>query len=247
MEGGAAADGAWLAPQFDPRRTGARTGAVPSLVSRHGKFWPLGTFLKKLFFGRIQVGEIAAEFEAQLKRYIELVGQPPRLVNSHQHVAIFSPVGQALFEVLRAHAPHAYVRRVQEPWGLVWRVQGARKKRAFLNLHGRSMGRRQAALGFPGNDWLGGVTDPPWVRRSGFFEDWIRAIPGATVEMSCHPGYPDETLLGRDCVAGDGLLQRRVDELQLLHRPEFFQAVKRAGFRLIGPAELGESGVAHAA
>jgi predicted glycoside hydrolase/deacetylase ChbG (UPF0249 family) len=175
------------------------------------------------------------------------VGWAPRLVNSHQHVSIFAVVGHILLEVLGRHQPLAYVRRVREPWSLIWGVRGARVKRAFLNLNGRSMSRRQEALGFPGNDWLGGVTDPPWVKQPTFFEDWLAAIPGDVVEMSCHPGYPDETLLGRDCAHGDGLLQRRVDELHLLRRPEFFQAVERAGFQLVAPSQLLESAGAHAA
>ena len=65
---------------------------VSSLVNAQGMFWSLGTFMKKLFFGRIRAEHIAAELEAQLKRYIEMVGQAPRLVNSHQHIGIFSPL-----------------------------------------------------------------------------------------------------------------------------------------------------------
>ena len=69
------------------------------------------------------------------------VGQPPRLVNSHQHVGIFSPVGEVLLDLLGRHKPQAYVRRVREPWGLLWRIKGARKKRAFLNLPESTPGR----------------------------------------------------------------------------------------------------------
>jgi predicted glycoside hydrolase/deacetylase ChbG (UPF0249 family) len=220
---------------------------VPTLVNSQGLFWPLGAFMKKLFFGRIRADEVAAEFQAQLARFVDLVGQPPGLVNSHQHVSIFAPEGQILMALLQEQKPRAYIRRVREPWGMIRRIRGARTKRAFLNFHGRAMSRLQAACGFPGNDWLGGVTDPAWVKRSHFFEDWLTAIPGARVEMSCHPGFRDETLLGRDCQAHDGLMQRRVDELQLLRRPDFFQAVARSGFQLVRPARLLASESAHAA
>ena len=57
----------------------------------------------------------------------------------------------------------------------------------------------------------------------------------------------DETLLGRDCQTREGMMQRRVDELERLRRPEFFQAVARAGFQLVNPAQLLESGVCDAA
>ncbi|HWY88589.1 MAG TPA: ChbG/HpnK family deacetylase [Gemmataceae bacterium] len=220
---------------------------VPSLVNAQGRFWPLATFMKRLFFGRLRVEDIATELKAQLHLYIELVGHAPRLVNSHQHISIFTPVGQIMLELLRHHQPRAYVRRVREPWSLIWRIQGARKKRAFLSFNGRSTSRLQQALGFPGNDWLGGITDPPWVKRPDFFESWLGCIPGVNVEMSCHPGHADATLLGRDCETADGMMQRRVDELQLLRRPEFFQAVARAGFQMISPSQLMESGVTRAA
>src|SRR5262249_13536006 len=93
---------------------------IPSLVDVRGRFWRLGTFMKKLFFGRIRAGDIAAELEAQLKRYIDLVGRAPRLVNSHQHIGIFNPVGAILLDLLGQYRPRAYVRRVREPWRLVW-------------------------------------------------------------------------------------------------------------------------------
>ena len=220
---------------------------VPSLVNAQGRFWPLGAFMKKVFFGRIRAADIAAEFQAQLKRFVALVGHAPRLINSHQHIGIFAPVGQILLEVLRHAKQRPYVRRVREPWGLVWRIRGARKKRAFLNLHGRSMSRRQEDLGFPGNDWLGGITDPPWVKRPDFFEAWLESLPGQIVELSCHPGNLDASLVGRDCTVKDGMLQRRVDELERLRRPEFLHTVARTGFQLVNPASLLESGVAHAA
>ena len=92
--------------------------------------------------------------------------------------------------------------------------------------------------GFPGNDWLAGITDPRWVRDPDFFARWLTRVPGRVVELACHPGHPDPTLLGRDCREGDGLLQRRVDELHLLNQPSFAAACRRAGFTLVPPSGL---------
>ena len=130
---------------------------------------------------------------------------------------------------------------------MLWQVRGARKKRAFLSYFGKITSRELAEHQVPGNDWIAGITDPPWVRRPDFFENWLRLIPGQTVELSCHPGHADATLLGRDCYPGDGLLQRRVDEFALLSRPEFFQAVEQAGFRSIAPGHLQRETARHAA
>ena len=67
------------------------------------------------------------------------------------------------------------------------------------------------------------------------------------MELSCHPGIFDDTLLGRDFHAGDGMLQRRVDELALLRRPEFLLSVADSGFGIVNPVEFLENGVACAA
>jgi hypothetical protein len=76
------------------------------------------------------------------------------------------------------------------------------------------------------------VTDPE------FFARWLTQVPGRVVELACHPGYRDETLIGRDCGAHDGLLQRRVDELHLLRQPRFLEACRQAGFTRVAPSAL---------
>jgi hypothetical protein len=79
------------------------------------------------------------------------------------------------------------------------------------------------------------VADPQFHPR------WLSHVPGRVVELACHPGYYDSTLIGRDCGADDGLLQRRVDELARLSEPSFSEAVRATGFKLVAPAELGRA------
>ena len=218
-------------PMLPPER-------VPSLVRPDGAFHPLGQFMKWLWLGRIEAEEIHAELRAQHARFRELIGHPPTVVNSHQHVSLFGSVGPILLDVLADQRPLPYVRCVREPWRMLWNIRGARIKRAFLSRYGKPAGRRQQAQGFPGNDWLAGITDPPWVTDPQFFVRWLSRIPGDVVELACHPGYHDPTLIGRDCTSDDGLLQRRVDELKLLSEPSFIEACRAAGFERVSPAEL---------
>jgi hypothetical protein len=63
-------------------------------------------------------------------------------------------------------------------------------------------------------------------------------VPGGSVELACHPGYRDATLIGRDCCDDDACVARRVHELHLLRSADFVEAVQRAGFRFTAPAEL---------
>jgi predicted glycoside hydrolase/deacetylase ChbG (UPF0249 family) len=211
---------------------------APSLTRPDGTFWPLGSFLKRWLFGLLDPKEIEAELRAQLRRFVELVGHPPMLINSHQHVGLFSPVGEILLRILSELRVKPYVRRVQEPWPVVRRLPGARLKRSFLGLLGRRLSRSQEALGFPGNDWLAGIANPECVLDSDFFVHWLRAMPGDVVELMCHPGRLDPTLVGRDCTDSDGLMQQRVNELRRLRDSSFLEAVKEAGFRLTSPSEL---------
>lgn len=221
---------------------------VPSLVRPDGSFWPLGTFLRRALFGRVNRGEVAAELAAQHRRFVELVGAPPVLVNSHQHVSLFPPVRRALHDVLSSRRDRPFVRRVREPWGLIARVPGARVKRAVLDRLGRRQARELDAAGFPGCEWLVGNTDPAFVTDPTFHARLLRHAPGAAVELVCHPGYHDATLVGRDAPAEHHpLVRRRVDELALLRRPELPDVIRDAGFELVRPIALGRASARAAA
>lgn len=211
---------------------------VPSLVRPDGHFWPLAQFLRRWAAGRLRATEIAVEFRAQYARFVELIGQAPTIINSHQHVQLFPPVGDVLLSLLRGRRVRPYLRRVVEPWPLLARVPGARLKRTCLNVLGRRHARRQSAAGFPGNDALAGITDPACVEDPRFLARWLTRVPGRVVELACHPGYHDATLIGRDCAADDEYLRRRVRELELLRHASFDEACRAAGFVRVAPAEL---------
>jgi predicted glycoside hydrolase/deacetylase ChbG (UPF0249 family) len=211
---------------------------VPSLIQRDGTFWPLAPFVKRLALGHIRPAEIECELRAQHNRFVELVGQPPSVVNSHHHVQVFPPVGAMLLDILGGRRRRAYLRRVREPMSMLLKIPGARLKRGFLTFLGRRDARLQERAGYPGNDWLAGVTDPPHVADPDFLVRWLTKIPGNVVELTCHPGYYDKTLIGRDCTETDGQLVRRMSELKLLRDDRFLSACRDAGVTLLAPADL---------
>jgi predicted glycoside hydrolase/deacetylase ChbG (UPF0249 family) len=213
-------------------------GQVPSLVDEEGCFLRLGKLLRRLALGRVRAAEIEAEFQAQYRRFKDLLGHPPGVVNSHHHVQVFRPIGRILRQVLSHCRPVPYIRRIREPWRVLVRVPGARCKRLFLSLLGRWDSWRQRRAGFPGNDWLAGITDPPCVIDPQFLARWLTRVPGQVVELTCHPGHLDTTLIGRDCTLTDGQLHRRVYEFQLLQHSSFREACRRAEFTLAAPSEL---------
>jgi predicted glycoside hydrolase/deacetylase ChbG (UPF0249 family) len=215
---------------------------VPTLVDRDGRFHPLGGFLRRLMLGHIRTEEIEAELLAQYHRFHDLVGRPPSVVNSHHHVQLFPPVGAVLYGILQRSRPLPYVRRVCESWGALSVVPGARRKRLLLSTLGRRDARRQRRLGFRGNDWLAGITDPPCVADPDFLRRWLAHLPPhGVMELTCHPGYLDTSLLGRDATLTDGQLQRRLGEFNHLAGPRFVEACRRGGYTLVSPTEFLDS------
>ena len=210
---------------------------VPSLVRTDGTFWPLRSFLRRACLGLIRGADVVAEWRAQYARFIELVARPPALVNSHQHVSLFPPCDAALLRVLREANARPYVRRVVESRGALARVPGARLKRATLSLFGLRAARRTAEAGLPGCDRLAGVTDPACVADERFWDRWLGQLSTGSVELCCHPGHRDESLVGRDCDAGDGLL-RRPRETALLRAPAFRAACDRNGLIPVRPSTI---------
>ena len=215
---------------------------VPSLVRPDGTFWPLRQFLRRICLGRVRRSEVRAEWAAQYRHFIELVGRPPALVNSHQHVSLFPPCDAALLDVLREAGVRPYLRRVIEPARALLRVPGARVKRWTMTVLGRRAARNAVVHGLPGCDWLAGITNPECTADRRFWERWLRHVgTRGSVELCCHPGHSDATLIGRDCDAGEGLA-RRPREMAFLREPGLQSACDRAGLRLVRPSELGGGG-----
>jgi predicted glycoside hydrolase/deacetylase ChbG (UPF0249 family) len=210
---------------------------VPSLVGANGRFHNLGQLMKRIALGRLDPAEVRAEFHAQLERFIELVGFSPVNVNAHHHIHVFRVVVESIMDVVADLNPKPFIRRVTESKSTLWHVSGARLKRAFLAIRGRSAARRQDLRGFPGNQTLLGVTDPQYVSDPEFFIKWLSSARGELVELACHPGFADPTLAGRD----DDPLSRRPHELDRLMAPEFLEAVEAAGFKLVTAKEMAEA------
>lgn len=211
----------------------APPATIPSLVDHRGRFHPLGRFLRRLLQGRLVEDEIESELSAQYVRFLELTETLPRNVNGHHHVHVFGPVRRALARVLHGQAPAPFVRRVIERRATLLGVRGGRLKRFALTRFGANGSRE-----FPGNDELIGITDPPFVRNPRFFVEWLARSRGRDVELTCHPGHLDRTLIGRDGSLDDGRIHRRSLEFQWLCDPSFERAVCDARFRLTDAERL---------
>jgi chitin disaccharide deacetylase len=207
-------------------------GKVPSLVNGSGRFWSLGQFLVRSKVGRIDPGHIDFELRAQLQRFVALTGGTPRLVNFHHHLHVFAPVDRVLLRILSELEPRPYLRRVREDLRAILTVPGGRLKRLFLSWHGRHCGRALAQARLPNNETLAGISTPTSVLDTDYLTRWIRQVRGQVVELTCHPGHHDLTLIGRDCTAEDGRVEARVQEFNHLSSDRFLTACQEAGLSI---------------
>ena len=123
---------------------------IPSLVREDGSFLPLARFAGRLALGRVHLDEVRHELQAQYRRFTELTGQPPALVNGHHHVQVLPGIGDVLLDVLSKQRPLPYVRRLRETVPMLAAIPRARCKRLVLaTLGGRFVQRQSATAAFP--------------------------------------------------------------------------------------------------
>lgn len=206
--------------------------AVPTLVNADGVFHPLPQFLKRLLRQQLDLAEIRAELSAQLDRFQQLVGRSPTVVNGHHHVHVLPRVGAIVREILAAVSPRPYLRGVVESWQTEVRISRGRAKRFVMSWLGRRAARIQHQMGFPSAATFAGLGgelrgDPRYFLR------WLQRTPGDTVELMCHPGYHDLSLVGRD-----ERITERVLEWEQLKEPRFRETAQEMGFQLVTGAEV---------
>jgi predicted glycoside hydrolase/deacetylase ChbG (UPF0249 family) len=201
--------------------------AVPTLVNAEGVFHPLPRFLKRLLRQQLDLAEIRAELSAQLDQFQQMVGRPPTVVNGHHHVHVLPRVGTIVRELLATVSPRPYLRGVVESWQTEIRISRGRAKRFVMSWLGRRAARIQHQMGFPSAATFAGLGgelrgDPRYFLR------WLQRTPGDTVELMCHPGYHDPSLVGRD-----ERITERVLEWEQLKEPRFRETAREMGFQLV--------------
>ena len=170
---------------------------IPTLVDRATGCFPpkLGTFLLRLFSGRIRAAEIEAEAGAQIA-FVQASGLRLTHIDTHKHTHIFPLV---LRPVLRA-ARAAGLRAVRNPFEPEWAVHATpraglvrRTEVMALRRFGPYFRRLIAQEGFSTTDGTiavvgTGTLDADAVRSL------MQRLPHGTWELVTHPGYNDADL-----------------------------------------------------
>jgi predicted glycoside hydrolase/deacetylase ChbG (UPF0249 family) len=212
---------------------------VPSLVRSDGTFHDRD-FLPLLRRGAISREELAAEFDAQIERISDLVGDRLTHIDSQAHshlhyVDVFLSVAEkwklkrvrtnASLICLESPQPRLSRLRAYLLRPHVWaahcfrRIQMLRIKRRGVRLADRLV-----TVGYAG---MGNKTRG---------ENWARILknlPRGTFEIYCHPAYPDETI-----DRWSYYRHERVQELNILRSGELRQLAQSAGVQVVSFFEL---------
>ncbi|NBY02360.1 MAG: ChbG/HpnK family deacetylase [Planctomycetes bacterium] len=211
---------------------------VSTLVDRHGFFFPLKTFITRWLLGLLDGNQIYDELEAQLFRFKQLTGNFPLIVNTHQHIAVFNPVGEKLNLLFVNNNIRPWMRRVAEESGSLIALPGSRIKRVILSYLGHRNAERLNRLGFPGPNILAGLCDPAQTSDGNFYSSRIGSIKSNFAEWMCHPGFYDETLVGRDGELNSASIAMRPKELQFLADGTFTRLASQSGFEILDPSDI---------
>jgi chitin disaccharide deacetylase len=173
------------------------SAAVPSLVDReNGSFHStLGSFVQRLFTGRIRPKEIEAEAAAQIA-LLQSFGLRLTHVDTHKHTHMFPAVLRPLLRAARA----AGINSVRNPFEPLWSLDVTpnapdlrRLQVVLLRRFEPAFRRIVAEENFTTTDGAIGVLATGTIDIATVIA-MLLAMPEGTFELVSHPGYKDADL-----------------------------------------------------
>jgi len=206
---------------------------VPSLVDAQGRFRKGFRALREF----AKPAEVALEWEAQLDRFIDLVGRLPTHLDSH-HDAHLAP---GLTEIAVAMAKRRGVKamRVVFPRDLPWQTSLLRLDPTDL-IYARYAGRAARIIEESGLDHPARTIGLIRLREEmtvALAAGWLRSLRKGSAEFITHPGFVDDQLRSIS-----SLTDKRERELAILTDPRLRQVVEERGIALVGFDALAAGG-----
>ena len=171
----------------------------------NGTFLPLTSTLRAAILRMLRPEKIAVEVSAQIKAFEAAFGRLPDFIDGHQHVHLFPQVRDAVLNVVKDHAPDAWIRQCGR---LPAAARPGDRKAWLLDHLSRSFRKRAKKLGLKVNPAFAGTYD--FNAKADFavlFPAFLDGLPEGSVVM-CHPGHVDEEL-------------QRLDPLTTLREAEY--------------------------
>ena len=169
------------------------------LVNSQRRFLSIQQLYFRCVSKKIDASAVFDEICAQTELFQKLVGRAPAHVDGHHHVHQFPVIRQAMIRAMRAGVLPRVTRRTVEPPGTLARAGSCRARRVILNLLGQAASADFRREGISMNDHFFGVIGEENLREGNPWEEYLAALPPrGSVEWMVHPGFYDESLLGRD-------------------------------------------------
>lgn len=213
-------------------RPAAPPDQIPDLVRDDGAFYRKDDLLPRL--PQVSRDQLAAEFDAQVKRFQQIAGRLPDHLDSHHHLTYLSPILLDVFAAL-AHRLQVPVRNPLPRSGIDEIIV-----RDFLS--GVAVeSQRDAYAGEMLRILHGFASSSGIPMPDGFIPDFYgeRAIlgelllilldvPDGVSELMCHPGEVDDAL-----VAQSSYTTRRQAELDALTHPSVREVIQSEFIQLV--------------
>ena len=216
---------------------------IGGLVDKDGRFCHTPKWLvTKLIAGTLSLGEVEAEFRAQIGKVLS-AGVVPTHLDGHKHVHLFPPISKLVIRMAKEFGIRGVRCTRERSVGLLKLLRknshaSARVLSQYLvarllslvSLDFKTKLQRDR-LSFP-NHFFG-------IAVTGFLDiDILKTIilhlPEGTSELMCHPGYLDADLTETHT----RLLKQREQEIQAMMRPEIKDILAQRGIELITYRQL---------
>lgn len=192
----------------------------------NGEFPRLPGIIARGLAGRLPLGEIEAEFSAQLTEFEDRMGRVPDFIDGHQHVHAMPGVRRSLAAVIARRYPgrEPYIRDAVDRLSAIRARKVQSRKALIVAGLARPFAGHIARLGFRSNEGFSGYSsfDPR--------EDYAAAFPSYLVEpgakplVMCHPGEIDDELRRLDPA-----VESRPQEIAYFLSNAFIDACAQAG------------------
>ncbi len=201
-----------------------------TLVGEDGRFPGKLETRRRALEGRLAVGEIEAEIEAQIAR-LRAAGVEPTHVDGHQHVHVYGLVVEAVARAGRRHGV-GWTRLPSEPTEPSARLPEERLEQiAEYRGHAERSRTAMAAQGLCAADHFRGLALSGRMTPEGLAA-LVRGLPEGTTELMVHPGrcrdWQGQLAVGSGFDCAD-----REAELTALLSPAFRRALDEAGVELV--------------
>jgi len=185
------------------------------LVDAQRRFLSIPQLYFRCLSAKIDGSAVFDEICAQTELFGKLAGSAPSHVDGHHHAHQFPVIRQAMLRAMRVGLLPRATRRTVEAPGMLASVPSCRARRMILNVLGHSASSDFRREGVCVNDHFFGLLGEMDLGRQNPWERYLTALPASgSMEWMVHPGFYDESLVGRD-----NYIKARVLELAALTSP----------------------------